>query len=258
MVFGGKGGIEMPKCKLCGQKKEFYHELGYCDECLDEIRAFLKTSKQRLHAWKEESLEASEERRAEIGAQALALEEALRQYEKRGVALNRKEYRALLRAVYAHCGVARPKKKQKPLVIGMGAACAALAALSIVFAVQWQQEKAAGEELRMQNEQLSMTVSDLQMQLDGSQVSPEGGDTAGIPEGDGWRIRGECCGRRGLSVRWHGCCHWRRGSAGRWDCYFRVTGTRSKLDIPKKLKIISFCFHVPFALPLSGSAVHCS
>ena len=184
MAFGGKGGIEMPKCKLCGQKKEFYHELGYCDECLDEIRAFLKTSKQRLHAWKEESLEASEERRAEIGAQALALEEALRQYEKRGVALNRKEYRALLRAVYAHCGVVRPKKKQKPLVIGMGAVCAVLAALSIVFAVQWQQEKAAGEELRMQNEQLSMTLSDLQMQLDGSQVSPEGGDTAGIPEGD--------------------------------------------------------------------------
>ena len=66
----------------------------------------------------------------------------------------------------------------------MGAVCAVLAALSIVFAVQWQQEKAAGEELRMQNEQLSMTLSDLQMQLDGSQVSPEGGDTAGIPEGD--------------------------------------------------------------------------
>ena len=135
----------MPKCKLCGQKKEFYNELGYCDECLDEIRAFLKTSKQRLNAWKEESLEAGEERRAEIGAQAMALEESLQQYEKRGVALNRKEYRALLRAVYAHCGVTRPKKKQTPLLIGMGAVCAVFAVLSIVFAMQWQQEKAAGE-----------------------------------------------------------------------------------------------------------------
>ena len=174
----------MPKCKLCGQKKEFYNELGYCDECLDEIRAFLKTSKQRLNAWKEESLEAGEDRRAEIGAQAMALEESLQQYEKRGVALNRKEYRALLRAVYAHCGVTRPKKKQTPLLIGMGAVCAVFAVLSIVFAVQWQQEKAAGEELRIQNEQLPMTLSDLQMQMDGSQVSPEGGDTAGVPEGD--------------------------------------------------------------------------
>ena len=36
----------------------------------------------------------------------------------------------------------------------------------------------------MQNEQLSMTLSDLQMQLDGSQTSPEGGDGTMMPEGD--------------------------------------------------------------------------
>ena len=104
----------MPKCKLCGQKKEFYNELGYCDECLDEIRAFLKTSKQRLNAWKEESLEAGEERRAEIGAQAMALEESLQQYEKRGVALNRKEYRALPARCLCALRCYAPQKEADP------------------------------------------------------------------------------------------------------------------------------------------------
>lgn len=165
----------MPKCKFCRQKKEFYNELGYCDECLDEIRSFLKTSRQRLAAWREESLTADEERRKEIGEQALALGEALRQYEKRGVAVNRREYRALLRAVLAHCGVAKPKKTaSRPLVLGLLAACVVCAAAAVVFAVQWQTQNAQCAELLAQNEQLSMSLSDLQMQLDAALAGQSG------------------------------------------------------------------------------------
>lgn len=168
----------MPKCKFCRQKKEFYNELGYCDECLDEIRSFLKTSRQRLTAWREESLTADEERRKEIGEQALALGEAIRQYEKRGVAVNRKEYRALLRAVLAHCGAARPKKTNRPLIAGGIALCVLLAAAAIVFAVQWQGQRVQCGELLQQNEQLSASLSDLQMQLDAA-LSGQGGMTDG-------------------------------------------------------------------------------
>ena len=53
----------MPKCKLCGERKEFYSELGYCDACTQELRAFLPMSKKRLAQWQEESLEADEARR---------------------------------------------------------------------------------------------------------------------------------------------------------------------------------------------------
>lgn len=95
----------MPKCKFCKQKKEFYSELGYCDECLHEIKAFLKMSKARVQELKEESLTAEPERKKEIGEEAQGLEEALRSYAKRGVPIDKKEYQAQLRAVYAHCGV---------------------------------------------------------------------------------------------------------------------------------------------------------
>lgn len=172
----------MPKCKFCHQKKEFYNELGYCDECLDEIRSFLKTSRQRLNAWREESLTADEERRKEIGEQALALEEALHQYEKRGVAVNRKEYRAQIRAVLAHCGVTKPKKTNRPLLAGGLALCVVLAAAAVVFAVQWQGQKAQYDELLQQNEQLTMSLSDLQMQLDAA-LSGQSGETDGMVDG---------------------------------------------------------------------------
>lgn len=174
----------MPKCKLCGQKKEFYNELGYCDDCLEEVRAFLKTSKQRLCAWKEESLTAGEERRAEIAAQALALEDALRQYGKHGVVWNQKEYRALLRAIYAHCGVTRPGKRKQPLFLATSLIGAVCLVAAVVFAVQWQAVKAECEDLRIQNEQLSLSLSDLQMQLDGMQTAPQGdGGDAVSPDG---------------------------------------------------------------------------
>lgn len=179
---GDRRRIKMPKCKFCHQKKEFYNELGYCDECLDEIRSFLKASRQRLNAWREESLTADEERRKEIGEQALALEEALHQYEKRGVAVNRKEYRAQIRAVLAHCGVTKPKKTNRPLLAGGLALCVVLAAAAVVFAVQWQGQKAQYDELLQQNEQLTMSLSDLQMQLDAA-LSGQSGETDGMVDG---------------------------------------------------------------------------
>ena len=147
----------MPKCKFCKQKKEFYSELGYCDECLHEIKAFLKMSKARVQELKEESLTAEPERKKEIGEEAQGLEEALRSYAKRGVPIDKKEYQAQLRAIYAHCGVVRPRKRNLPLTIGAAAVLAAAVGAAVFFGVSWQAQKQAVSELQLQNEQLTMS-----------------------------------------------------------------------------------------------------
>ena len=175
----------MPKCKLCGEKKEFYSELGYCDACTQELRAFLQMSKKRLAQWQEESLEADEERRREIGEQARALEEALHRYEKHGVVFNRSEYRSRLRAIYAHCGIPTKTgaKKPLPILIGGGVLCAALAAAAVVFGVLWQGAQGQCAELQTQNEQMTMALSDLQMQLDAALAGQSGMDGGAVDGG---------------------------------------------------------------------------
>lgn len=176
----------MPKCKFCKQKKEFYSELGYCDECLHEIKAFLKMSKARVQELKEESLTAEPERKKEIGEEAQGLEEALRSYAKRGVPIDKKEYQAQLRAIYAHCGVVRPRKRNLPLTIGAAAVLAAAVGAAVFFGVSWQAQKQAVSELQLQNEQLTMSLADLQMQLDAALAGQsEGGEDGGAAPEEG-------------------------------------------------------------------------